>query len=145
MTTIEGDVVVAGSGAGPILRIDAPISFWGGVDPKTGAVSDPRHPQHGATLSGRVVALAELRGSSSSSAVLLELIHAGIAPAAIVLKETDAILALGALVAREMGYGTLPMLRVARDDFALLPEGRHAHVNGSRVTITDASIEGGRR
>ena len=135
MAVIEGEALVAGDGKGRVLRIDDAISFWGGVDPKTARISDPRHPRHGESLSGRVVAIARLRGSSSSSAVLLELIHAGIGPTAIVLKETDAILALGALVAREMGYGTLPMVRVGGDDFALLQEGSHAHVKGPRVTV----------
>lgn len=137
MTSFDGETLVAGKGAGPLLRVDDPISFWGGVDPKTARITDPRHPRHGDCLSGRVVAIAQLRGSSSSSAVLLELIHAGIGPAAILLRETDAILSLGALVAREMGYGTLPMLKLAPDDFALLDEGRHAHVEGSRVTLGD--------
>jgi len=117
---LTGEALIAGRGAGPLLRIDHPISFWGGVDPKTARITDPRHPQHEACLTGRVVAIAQLRGSSSSSAVLLELIHAGLAPAAILLRETDAILALGALVAREMGYGTLPMVRLSSEDFARL-------------------------
>jgi predicted aconitase with swiveling domain len=137
---IEGEALVAGEGEGRVLRIDDAISFWGGVDPKTACISDPRHPRHGACLTGRVVAIAKLRGSSSSSAVLLELIHAGVGPAAIVLQETDAILALGALVAREMGYGTLPMVRVGSDDFALLLEGNHAHVKGPRVTVVAAGV-----
>jgi predicted aconitase with swiveling domain len=135
MTELTGEVLVTGTGAGSILRIDDAISFWGGVDPKTALISDPRHPRHGERLTGRVVAIAELRGSSSSSAVLLELIHAGIAPAAILLRDTDAILALGALVAREMGYGDLAMIKLARADFALLSEGRDAHVQGDRVTL----------
>ncbi len=133
--TLSGETLVAGTGAGKILRIDHPISFWGGIDPKTAKVTDPRHPRHGACLTGHVVAIAELRGSSSSSAVLLELIHAKIAPAAILLRDTDAILALGALVAREMGYGDLAMVKLPPDAFALLTEGRHAHVEGPRVTL----------
>ena len=135
MTALAGEVLVAGKGAGGILRIDHAISFWGGVDPKSARISDPRHPRHGECLTGRVVAIAELRGSSSSSAVLLELIHAGIAPAAILLRDTDAILALGALVAREMGYGDLAMVRMPPDAFALLTEGRHAHVEGPRIVL----------
>ncbi len=135
MTRLDGEALIAAQGEGPILRIDDPISFWGGVDPKTARITDPRHPRHGEHLTGRVVAIAELRGSSSSSAVLLELIHARIGPAAILLCETDAILALGALVAREMGYGDLAMVKLSRSDFALLAEGRHAHVDGARVTL----------
>ncbi|MBL8690498.1 MAG: DUF126 domain-containing protein [Rhodospirillaceae bacterium] len=132
---LDGEMLIAGHGAGTILRVDHPISFWGGVDPKTALISDPRHPRHGERLAGRVVAIAELRGSSSSSAVLLELIHAKIAPAAILLRDTDAILALGALVAREMGYGDLAMVKLPPDKFTLLTEGRRAHVEGSRVTL----------
>lgn len=133
--TLVGETLVAGSGRGAILRIDHPISFWGGVDPKTAKISDPRHPRHGACLTGHVVAIAELRGSSSSSAVLLELIHARISPAAILLRGTDAILALGALVAREMGYGDLAMVKLTPTEFTLLTEGRHAQVEGPRVTL----------
>jgi len=135
MTALDGEALIAASGDGTILKIDHPISFWGGVDPKTARITDPRHPRHGACLTGHIVAIAELRGSSSSSAVLLELIHARIAPAAILLRETDAILALGALVAREMGYGDLAMVKLSRDDFAFLSEGRRAHVEGARVIL----------
>ena len=52
-------------------------------------------------------------GSSSASAVLLELVHHGHAPAALVLHEPDAILLLGLIVAREMGWRT-PMALQAR-------------------------------
>jgi predicted aconitase with swiveling domain len=90
--------------AGRGLALTAPISFWGGVDPKTGVIADVRHPQHGIAIAGTVLMLPGTIGSSSASAVLLELIHRNIAPAAIVMHEPDAILLLGVLVAREMGW-----------------------------------------
>ena len=117
-------MLIEGEAAGPLLRLTAPLSFWGGVDPKTGRVSDPRHPQHGKSVAGTVLALAEPRGSSSSSAIMLELIARGIAPAALLLGEVDAILTLGLVVAREMGHATIPALAVAPEDLARLPEGR---------------------
>ena len=54
----------------------------------------------------RVLFLPGTIGSSSASAVLLELVHNGHAPAALVLHEPDAILLLGLIVAREMGWPT---------------------------------------
>ena len=99
--------------AGPVLALTAPISFWGGVDPKTSVIADVRHPQHGTPISGTILYLPGTIGSSSASAVLLELIHRGIAPAAIILKEPDAILLLGVLVAREMGWATPPAYKLA--------------------------------
>ncbi len=86
------------------LVLTAPISFWGGVDPKTSRIADVRHPQHGLEIAGTILMLPGTIGSSSASAILLELIHRGIAPAAIIMREPDAILLLGVIVAREMGW-----------------------------------------
>jgi uncharacterized protein len=109
------EVLIPGPAAtGPALTLTAPISFWGGVDPKTSLIADVRHPQHGIPIAGTVLMLPGTIGSSSASAVLLELIHRGIAPAAIVLYEPDAILLLGVLVAREMGWGGLAAYRMER-------------------------------
>lgn len=105
MTAIRADILVPGPRAeGEGLVLSAPISFWGGVDPKFGRIVDIRHPQHGASIGGSVLFLPDTIGSSSASAVLLELVHAGKAPAAIVMHQPDAILLLGLIVAREMGW-----------------------------------------
>lgn len=111
----EVEVLVAGPAArGEGLALTAPISFWGGVDPATGLIADVRHPQHGVSISGKVLMLPGTIGSSSASAVLLELVHRGIAPAAIAMHEPDAILLLGLLVAREMGWPHPPAYRLER-------------------------------
>ena len=119
MSTAQAEVLLAGP---PVcargLVLTAPISFWGGVDPKTGTIADPRHPEHGQAIAGRVVLIPATIGSSSASAILLELVHAGLAPAALVLHEPDAILLLGLVVATEMGLATPIALRLDRDRFA---------------------------
>lgn len=106
----ESRTLVAGNGRGPVLVLDEPLSFWGGVDPASGDVIDVRHPQRGANVSGRVLVMPSGRGSSSSSSVLAESIRAGTAPAAIVLTEPDPILALGAIVARELYGRAMPVV-----------------------------------
>lgn len=119
MNGLRGEVLVPGAGgAGEALVLTAPISFWGGVDPKTGRIADVRHPQHGACMAGRVLFLPGTIGSSSASAVLMELAHNGNAPAALVLHEPDAILLLGLIVAREMGWPTPVAARLDRQHFA---------------------------
>ena len=120
---LKGRVLVDGEGQGPLLRLVEPISFWGGVDPATSRLTDPRHPQHGVAIAGTVLALAATRGSSSSSAIMLELLARGIAPAALLLAEPDAILALGVIVGREMGYKPIPVLDVPAAEQAALPLG----------------------
>jgi predicted aconitase with swiveling domain len=113
---MQAEVLLAGPAArGPVLALSAPISFWGGVDPATAAIIDARHPDRGRNIAGAVLALPGTIGSSSASAVLLELVRAGRAPAAIILHEPDAILLLGIIVAREMGWQTPIALRLDRD------------------------------
>ena len=102
----EGRTLVSGRASGLALVLDEALSFWGGIDADTGALIDTHHPQHGASVAGRILIMPSGRGSSSSSYVLAEAIRAGTAPAAVVLREPDGIVALGAIVAREL-YGTL--------------------------------------
>ena len=119
--SIQGEVLVAGkAGTGRALVLSAPISFWGGVDPKTGTIVDVRHPEHGETIAGRVLFLPGTIGSSSASAVLMELVHNGHAPAALVLHEPDAILLLGLIVAKEMGWETPVAVRLDKTLFGRL-------------------------
>ncbi|MGH2579220.1 MAG: aconitase X swivel domain-containing protein [Actinomycetota bacterium] len=101
----EGRALVTGEARGPALVLDEPLSFWGGVDPETGRVIDVHHPQLGVNVTGRVLVMPSGRGSSSSSSVLVESSHAGTGPVAIVMREPDPIIALGAIVIREL-FGT---------------------------------------
>jgi len=133
MTELRGRVLIAGEADGRLLRLRAPISFWGGVDPATGIIIDPRHPDHGACISGRILAIPATVGSSSSSAVMLELLRVGRAPAALLLATVDAILTLGVVVAREMGYPVIPVLELSARDLAGLPDGRAARIAGDRI------------
>ena len=110
----DARTLVPGTAEGRALVLDEPLSFWGGVDPETGDITDVRHPQHGASVTGRILVMPSGRGSSSSSSVLAESIRAGTAPAAIVLGEADPILALAAIVAREL-YGRVTPVVVATD------------------------------
>ena len=102
--------LVAGEAIGEVLVLTEPLSFWGGIDPASGDIVDVHHPQRGANVAGSILVMPAGRGSSSSSSVLAEAIRAETAPAAIVLLEPDPIVALGAIVARELYGVTIPVV-----------------------------------
>ena len=112
-THIKASVLAAGTASGAVLALDAPLSFWGGFDSETGKVSDRQHPQLGEVLTGKILVMESGRGSSSASSVLAEAIRTGTAPAGIVLKEPDPIIALGAVVAAELYALHCPVVVVA--------------------------------
>ena len=131
---LNAPVLISGDApaTGDVLALSRPISFWGGVDPRSGTIIDARHPERDACVAGRVLALPGTIGSSSASAVLLELVHAGRAPAALLMTEPDAILLLGLVVARQMGWPVPTALQVEPDDqsrlagrtVTVMPDGR---------------------
>ena len=106
----EARTLVPGEATGEVLVLSQPLSFWGGIDPATGDVIDVHHPQRGENVAGKILVMPGGRGSSSSSSVLAEAIRAGTAPAAILLLEPDPIVALGAIVARELYGITVPVV-----------------------------------
>ncbi len=120
---MQARVLVDGEARGTFLRVSRPMSFWGGIDPDTGAIIDPYQPKRGSTIGGTILAIPATVGSSSSSAIILELLRNGNAPAALILGQVDAILTLGVVVAREMGYPTSPVVELSVEDIDGLPEG----------------------
>jgi predicted aconitase with swiveling domain len=135
--------LVAGEGRGRALVLDEPLSLWGGLDPATGRVIDVHHPQRGALVTGRVLVMPAGRGSSSSSYVLAESIRAGTAPAAIVLLEPDRIVALGAIVARELYGASVPVVLADEDTYRGIRDGEALRVSttGAAATIGSGTAE----
>ena len=98
------------------LRLEEPLSFWGGLDPETGAIIDRHHPQCGESIAGRELLLERTRGSTSSPGVLVEAIRLGNGPANIVLGEPDLCI-LGAVFVAKTLYGIDIPVRVDNDMF----------------------------
>ena len=134
-TPFHGTVLHAGEATGHVLRLSAPLSFWGGTD-EQGYITDPHHPQCGERLTGRVVILTGGRGSSSSSSVLAEQIRAGCGPAALLLAERDAIITLGAIAAAELYDVRVPVILFEPDQFAALPTSGTATVSEDGTVST---------
>jgi len=144
-----GVLAVRAKAAGEILLLEEGLSFWGGVDPATGQIIDANHPQHGASLAGRIVMMPTSRGSCTGSGVLLELALNGHAPAALVFREAEDILTLGALIAGRMFDRSLAVVRLGAADYTALAgeatariEDRVLEAGALRLELVEASAEG---
>jgi len=118
--TFHAIALVPGAASGPILRLDEPLSFWGGLDSATGTIIDRLHPQRGANVAGRILMMPCGRGSSSGSATLAEALRLGKGPAAILMLERDAIVVVGAMVAAELYGLSCPVALVDTRDWKRL-------------------------
>src|SRR5580698_3989898 len=116
----EALTLVRGAASGPTLRLDEPLSFWGGLDSATGTIIDRLHPQRGACVAGRILMMPTGRGSSSGSATLAEALRLGKGPAAILMLERDAIVVVGAMVAAELYELACPVALAKGQDWEAL-------------------------
>ena len=121
-------VVIPGAARGQALVGREPLSFWGGYDYHTGEIIDRRHPLSGRIAAGRILAVPFTRGSSTTTAVLLEAVRAGTAPAAILTTGVDSFFALASIVADEMYAKPIPIIALDADDFAKLQTGKHLEI-----------------
>lgn len=120
---IHGQPLVPGRARGVALVSPDPLSFWGGYDSTTGEIIDRAHPLSGQRAAGRILVLPFSRGSSTTTAVLLEAIRAGTAPAAIVVGGRDTFFALASIVALELYGRELPVLAIAPERLAQIASG----------------------
>ena len=116
----EAVTLVPGAASGSALRLDEPLSFWGGLDSATGTIIDRLHPQRGACVAGRILMMPTGRGSSSGSATLAEALRLGKGPAAILMLERDAIVVVGAMVAVELYGLACPVVLAKGQDWEAL-------------------------
>ena len=128
---LDAELIVGGAASAPLLVLREPVSFWGGVDDKTGTIIDRNHPQQGVSLAGTALLMGATRGSSSSSSTFLECVRLGTAPAILLLTERDAILTVAAAAAWEI-YGSGPTVVI----LAETPDLVDVHT----ITIDDGGV-----
>lgn len=128
-STIQGTALIPGDAHGEVIFTNEPLSFWGGYNAREGKIIDTHHELCGTHVAGKIFVLPSARGSSTGSGILLEAIRLGNAPAAMILKRRDAILALGAIVGRELYSKIMPLVVVSDADFERLHNAKRIQVD----------------
>jgi hypothetical protein len=111
--TLTARVIAPGQGRGAALVSEQGISFFGGVDPRTGVIVERGHALAGQSVCGRVLVFPTGKGSTVGSYTLYQLAYYGVAPAAIINTECETITAVGCIIAGipcvdQVPSGTIP-------------------------------------
>jgi len=132
MKRLEGRTIKSGRGRGLALVSPEPIGFLGGVDPETGVVIERGHPLEGQSVAGKVLVFPTGKGSTVGSYTLYRLARNGVAPAAIVNEQSEAIVAVGAIISG------IPM--VDQIDIAQIRTGDEVVVEDGVAIVEPASL-----
>ncbi len=128
---IKGRIISRGIGTGKILFSKDSISFLGGVDPKSGIVTEKGHAIEGKCITNTILIFPRGKGSTVGSYVMLQLKKNGKAPAAIINREAEPIIAVGAIISK------IPMLdKLERSPFEFFKDGQEATVDANKGVIS---------
>ncbi len=98
MEQLKGRIIYKGKAEGEALVTLQPISFYGGVDPNTGVVTEKAHELQGISVKGKILVFPQGKGSTVGSYTLYRLKKNGVAPAGMINKECETIIAVGAII-----------------------------------------------
>ena len=98
MEQLKGRIIYKGKAEGEALTTTQPISFYGGVDPNTGVVIEKGHELQGISVKGKILVFPQGKGSTVGSYTLYRLKKNGVAPAGMVNRECETIVAVGAII-----------------------------------------------
>ena len=125
---MHGRVIRQGQAEGEALVSQQPIGFFGGVDAETGLVVESGHELEGESISGRILVFPRGKGSTVGSYTLYRLRRKGLAPAGIINAQSEAIVAVGAIIAE------IPMVDCI--DISCLKTGDIVSIEDNTVEVT---------
>ncbi len=121
---LQGRVIRGGRAAGEALVSPEPISFLGGVDPETGVVLDPHHPLQGVSIADKILVFPHGKGSTVGSYTILRLAHHGVAPKAMINARSEAITAVGAIIAEIPMVDLIDITQIHTGDWVEVADGQ---------------------
>ncbi len=124
---LNGRKVSKGEAEGEVLKSTSPISFLGGVDPNTGIVTDKNSNAFGKSIKNKIFVFPRGKGSTVGSYVIYQLKKNGVAPLAIINKEAETIVSVGAIIS------DIPM--VDKIEIESIEEGKRIKVNGDKGIV----------
>ncbi|MFQ6105923.1 MAG: DUF126 domain-containing protein [Candidatus Hydrothermarchaeaceae archaeon] len=95
---LRGRKISPGKAEGEVMASREEITFLGGVDPRTGIVTERGHELEGKCISGKILVFPSGKGSTVGSYILYQLKKNGRAPVGIINEKADETVAVGAII-----------------------------------------------
>ena len=128
--TLKGRPISRGQAEGEALVTNQSISFLGSIDPDTGVVVEKGHELEGKDVTGKVLVFPSGKGSTVGSYVMYQLKKNKTAPAAVINRSAEPIVAVGAIIS------DIPMVDSTKPDAVdIIRTGDRVRVDGTRGAV----------
>jgi hypothetical protein len=127
---LKGRGLVEGLVEGTALVTSQPISFYGGIDPSSGVVTERGHELEGKTVSGKILVFPYGKGSTVGSYIIYHMAKIGTAPLAIINVESEPIIVTGCVLAN------IPLVdKLNKNPIKTITTGDIVRVDGTTGTV----------
>ena len=126
---LKGRTISRGVAEAEALTTSHAISFYGGVDPETSEILEKGHELQGKRIKGKILVFPTGKGSTVGSYTLYRLKKGGVAPAGIINRECETVVAVGAIISE------IPC--VDEIDISKIKTGDIVHIDNGVVTVKD--------
>ncbi len=113
---LKGRKIFGGKVKGEALVTTQQISFYGGVDPETGIVTEKGHELEGQSIKGKILVFPSGKGSTVGSYMLYWMSKVNTAPAAIINERCETIVAVGAIISEIPCIDQVDLSRIKTGD-----------------------------
>ncbi len=120
---LKGRIISKGIAEGEALTTTQPISFYGGVDPETSEILEKGHELQGKRIKGKILVFPTGKGSTVGSYTLYRLKKGGVAPAGIINRECETVVAVGAIISEIPCVDEVDISKIKTGDTVRLENG----------------------
>jgi hypothetical protein len=120
---LKGRIISKGIVKAEALVTSQPISFYGGVNPDTGIVVEKGHELEGKEIKGKILVFPNGKGSTVGSYTLYRMKKNNTAPAGMINKECETIVAVGAIISDIPCVDKIDVSKIKTGDIVQLENG----------------------
>ena len=114
---MKGRIIMKGKTQAEALVTSQPISFYGGVDPKTSQILEKGHELQGKLVKGKILVFPTGKGSTVGSYTLYRMKKNNTAPAGIINKDCETVVAVGAIISEIPCVDHIDISKISTGDF----------------------------
>ena len=120
---LKGRTISKGVAEGEAITTTQSISFYGGVDPNTSEIIEKGHELQGKKVKEKILVFPNGKGSTVGSYTLYRMKKSGVAPAGIINKECETVVAVGTIISEIPCVDGIDISKIKTGDIVRLENG----------------------
>ncbi len=120
---LKGRIISKGVAEGEAITTTQPISFYGGVDPNTSEIIEKGHELQGKKVKEKILVFPNGKGSTVGSYTLYRMKKNATAPAGIINKDCETVVAVGAIISEIPCADRIDISKIKTGDIVRLENG----------------------